>query len=59
MLSYRRNDRYLGKPGFSPRFTRRKYAAYVLFTRRNTSWQHEKFASVTQPSPRIAFSSAA
>src|SRR5215469_7236684 len=55
MLSYRRNERKRGKPGFSPRLTRAKNAWKVLSSRRSTSWQQEKLASPINPSARIGF----
>ena len=55
ILSYRRNERKRGKPGFSPRLTRAKNAWKVLSSRRSTSWQQEKLASPSNPSSRIGF----
>src|ERR1700739_2589043 len=55
MLLNRRRLLNLGYPAFSPRFTRRKKAANVLFTRRRISWQHEKLASPRSPAARISF----
>ncbi len=49
ILSYRRNERKRGKPGFSPRLTRAKNAWKVLSSRRSTSWQQEKLASPSNP----------
>ena len=55
ILSYRRNERKRGKPGFSPRLTRAKNAWKVLSSRRRTSWQQEKFATPSNPAACIGF----